>query len=197
MSLKYKLKHLPIQDYLEGELLSSVRHEYIDGEVYAMTGASSSHNRIVSNLGRELGNHLRQTPCEPFTSDMKVQVNSDYFYPDVLVACHHKSNVYGVTDSPLLIVEVLSKATRKIDHTIKRQVYQGLDSLQEYVVIEQDVVDIEICRRNRHWQPEHYFLGDEAVFESINLRLPVATIYERVENEDMLNYLQILQVNSA
>jgi len=197
MNLKYTVERLPVQDYLEGELLSQIKHEYINGQVYVMAGASSSHNRIVSNLGRELGNHLRQTPCEPFTSDMKVQVSSDYFYPDVLVACHHKSNDYGVTDSPVLIVEVLSKATRKNDHTLKRLAYQQLDSLQEYVVIEQDVVDIEICRRNRHWQSEHYFLGDEVYFESIDLRLAVATIYERVENEDMLNYLQILQESST
>lgn len=197
MNLQYKNEHLSVQDYLEGELLSQIKHEYIDGLVYAMAGASSSHNRIVSNLARELGNHLRQTTCEPFASDMKVRVIDDYFYPDVLVVCNHISNDYGVTSSPLIIVEVLSKATRKNDHTLKRLAYQQLNSLQEYVVIEQDVVDIEICRRNRHWQSEHYFLGDEVYFDSINLRLPVATIYERVENEDMLNYLQILQENSA
>lgn len=85
----------------------------------------------------------------------------------------------------------------KIDHTLNRQAYQSLNSLQEYVVIEQDVVDIEVCCLNRHWQSEHYFLGDEVYFESIDLHLPVASIYERVENEDVLNYLQSLQENSA
>jgi Uma2 family endonuclease len=152
---------------------------------------------ITQFSGRILGNHLRQTPCEAFASDMKLQVSSDYFYPDALVDSDHKSNEYGVTDTPLIIVEVLSKATRKIDHTLKRQAYQSLNSLQEYVVIEQDVVDIEVCRLNRHWQSEHYFLGDEVYFESIDLHLPVASIYERVENEDVLNYLQSLQENSA
>lgn len=152
---------------------------------------------ITQFSGRILGNHLRQTPCEPFASDMKVQVSSDYFYPDALVDCDQKSNEYGVTDTPLIIVEVLSKATRKIHHTLKRQAYQSLNSLQEYVVIEQDVVDIEVCRLNRHWQSEHYFFGDEVYFESIDLHLPVASIYERVENEDVLNYLQSLQENSA
>jgi Uma2 family endonuclease len=197
MNLKYKVEFLPVQDYLEGELLSPVKHEYIEGQVYAMAGASTSHNRIVTNMVSEFRSGLRNTSCEPFASDMKVQVSSGYFYPDVLVVCQHKSNEYGVIDSPLIIVEVLSKATRKIDHTLKRQAYQGLDSLQEYVVIEQDVVDIEICRRNRHWQSEHYFLGDDVYFEFIDLRLPVATIYERVENEDVLNYLQTLQENSV
>lgn len=193
MNLKHKIEHLPIQDYLEGELYSSIKHEYLDGQVYAMAGASSNHNRIASNLNREFGNQLRNTPCEPFSSDMKVRVGDDFFYSDVLVTCHHKSNDCGVTDSPLIIVEVLSKATRKIDHTIKRLAYQRLATLQEYVVIEQDIVDVEVCRRNNHWQSEHYFLGDEVYFESIDLRLPVAMIYERVENEDVLTYLRTLQ----
>ncbi|MDD2759556.1 MAG: Uma2 family endonuclease [Methylomonas sp.] len=193
MNLKYQLDHLSIQDYLKGELHSTVKHEYIDGQVYAMAGASSSHNRIVANTLGELRFALKGTPCESFASDMKVRVEDNFFYPDVLVACHHKGNDYGVTDSPLIIVEVLSKATRKIDHTLKRIAYQRLASLQEYVVIEQEFADIEVCRRNRHWQSEHYFLGDEVWFESIDVRLPVAVIYERVENADVLAYIQALQ----
>lgn len=196
MNPKYRLDELSIQDYLEGELHSTIKHEYIDGQVYAMAGASSSHNRIVANVLGELRFALKGMPCEPFASDMKVRVEDDFFYPDVLVACHHKGNDYGVTDASLIIVEVLSKATRKIDHTLKRLAYQRLASLQEYVVIEQDIADIEVCRRNNHWQSEHYFLGDEVWFESIDLRLPVATLYERVENADVLAYLQALQAAS-
>lgn len=193
MSLKHKIDYLSIQDYLEGELVSTIKHEYIDGHMYAMAGASTNHNRICSSLNREFGIHLRHTPCEPFVADMKVRGCDDFFYPDVLVACHHQSNDYGVTDSPLIIVEVLSKNTRKIDHTIKRKAYQSLKNLQEYVVIEQDIADVEICRRRNYWQSEHYFLGDEAYFESIDLRLPVAVIYEPVENADVPAYLQTLQ----
>lgn len=193
MNVKHKVYHLPIQDYLEGELVSTIKHEYIDGQVYAMAGASSSHNRIVANALGELRFALKGTPCEAFASDMKVRVLDDFFYPDVLVACHHQGNDYGVTDTPLIIVEVLSKNTRKIDHTLKRKAYQSLESLQEYVVIEQDIADVEICRRSNHWQPEHYFLGEEAYFEPIDLRLPVAVIYERVENADVLAYLQTLE----
>lgn len=195
MNLKHKTGHLPINDYLEGELLSQVRHEYIHGEVYAMAGASSNHNRLVANIVREFGVHLRNTPCEPFGPDMKVQVEDNFFYPDVLVVCQHEANDYGVTDSPLIIIEVLSKATRKFDHTLKRQAYQRLPSLQEYVVIEQDVVDIEVCRRSHHWQPEHFYLGDEVYFAAIDLRLPATEIYERVTNEDVLCYWQTRQEN--
>lgn len=96
----------------------------------------------------------------------------------------------GVADKPIIIVEALSKATRKSDQTLKRHAYLRLESLQEYVVIEQDFVDVDISRRKNHWQSEHYFMGDELYLESIDLLLPVEAIYERVENEDVLNYLQ-------
>jgi len=193
MNLKYKFDGISIQEYLEGELISTIKHEYIDGQVYAMAGASVSHNRIVANLSREFGNHLRNTPCEPFASDMKVRVADDFFYPDVTVVCHQESNDYGVTDNPIIIIEVLSKTTRKNDHALKRLAYQRLPSLQEYVVIEQDVVDIEVCRRGNHWQPEHFYLGDEVHFAALDVRVPVLAVYERVENEDVMNYLRALQ----
>ncbi len=190
MNLKYKIYSVTTQEYLEGELHSEIKHEYIDGQVYAMAGASTNHNRIVANILSALHAKLRKTPYEPFASDMKVQVSEDFYYPDVLVVCNHQGNDYGVTDAPILIVEVLSKATRKIDQTLKRQAYQSLASLQEYVVIEQDFVDVEICRRKNHWQSEHYFMSDELHLETIDCRIPVEMIYERVENEDVLDYLQ-------
>ncbi|WP_341328128.1 Uma2 family endonuclease [Methylotuvimicrobium sp. KM2] len=189
MNLEYKIDSLSIQDYLEGELHSKIKHEYIDGQVYAMAGASTNHNRIVANMLSALHTQLTKTPCEPFASDMKVQVADDFYYPDVLVVCDHHSNDYGVTDTPIIIVEVLSKATRKIDQTLKRQAYQSLESLQEYIVIEQDFVDVDISRRKNHWQSEHYFMGDELYLESIDLQVSVEAIYERVENGDVINYL--------
>ncbi len=192
MNLKFKEEPLSTQEYLDTELVSLVKREFINGDVYAMAGASTNHNRIVANLSRELGNILKNTPCEPFASDMKVQVERNFFYPDVLVVCDHETNDLGITDAPLILVEVLSKSTRQIDHTLKRTAYQQLPSLLEYVLIEQDIVDIEVCRRHNHWQSEHYYLGDEVFFESIDFRLPVAEIYERVVNEDMQVYLQSL-----
>jgi Uma2 family endonuclease len=84
---------------------------------------------------------------------------------------------------------VLSKATRKTDETVKLLSYINILSLQEYVLIEQDFVDIQVLRRREAWLPRHYFLGDEMTFESINLTLPVEEIYSRVQNEDMLEFL--------
>lgn len=192
MNLKYKNDFISIEDYLESERMSDVKHEFVNGDIYAMAGASSNHNRLVTNIVSELRNHLKGSPCEPFASDMKVQVGSDFFYPDNMVVCDHQANENGVTDSPLIIVEVLSKSTRRNDQTLKRTAYQSLPSLQEYVVIEQDLVDIEVCRSSNHWQSEHYFLGDEVFFKSIDLYLSVAEIYERVDNADMQLYLEAL-----
>jgi len=197
VNLKYKVQPLSEQAYLDGELVSDIRRELVNGAVYAMAGASTNHNRLVSSIVRELGVHLKNTLCEPFASDMKVQVGKDFFYPDALVVCDHEANDYGITDTPLIIVEVLSKSTRRIDHTLKRTAYQQVPSLQEYVVIEQDVVDVEVCRRKNHWQSEHFYLGDEVFFESIDYRVPVADIYDRVVNSDMNDYLKSLEADDA
>jgi len=173
------------EEYLAGELISETKHEYIDGEVYAMTGTSLNHGRIVSNLTRLLGNHLANTPCDVFAADIKV-----FFYPAVIVDCEKNNGDAYVTESPLIIVEVLSKSTRKLDQTLKRLAYQSLPSLREYVLIEQDFVDVEVCRRNNHWQSEHYYLGDQVYLTAVDLYLPVETIYTRVRNEDMQAFLQ-------
>ncbi|WP_305908039.1 Uma2 family endonuclease [Methylomarinum sp. Ch1-1] len=178
-----------IEDYLQGELISDVKHELIDGCVYAMAGASANHERITGNIYRQFGNHLDGSPCEPFGSDMKVKVGSNFFYPDVIVDCDFDESEPYYTESPVIIVEVLSKATRKTDETIKLLSYINIPSLQEYVLIEQDYVDIQVIRRNESWLPRHYFLGDDITFESIDLTLPVVEIYSRVQNEDMIEFL--------
>ena len=178
------------EEYLAGELVSEIKHEYIDGEVYAMTGTSLNHGRIVSNLTRLLGNHLANTPCEVFAADIKVKAQNNFFYPDLIVDCDNKNGDAYVTESPLIIVEVLSKSTRKLDQTLKRLAYQSLPSLQEYVLVEQDFVDVEVCRRNNHWQSEHYYLGDQVYLAAVDLHVPVEAMYARVQNEDMEAFLQ-------
>lgn len=178
------------EEYLAGERVSEIKHEYIAGEVYAMTGASINHGRIISALMRLFGNHLADTPCEVFAADIKVKADNNFFYPDVIVDCERKNGDDYITESPLIIIEVLSKSTRKLDQTLKRLAYQGLSSLQEYVLVEQDFVDIEVCRRGNHWQPEHYYLGDQVYFAALDLYLPVEVIYARVANEDMQAFLQ-------
>ncbi|WNB73887.1 Uma2 family endonuclease [Methylomonas koyamae] len=180
---------MSIEDYLAAELLSDIKHEYDDGEVVAMSGASKNHERIKMNLARLLGNHLQGKPCEPFSSDVKVRIGQYLFYPDAMVVCEDTSPNEYYAEAPVLIVEVLSKSTRRRDETIKRRLYQTIPSLLEYVLIEQDIVDVEVCRRSEGWVSNHYFLGDQARFESVDLTLDVAEIYERVDNDDMRTFV--------
>jgi Uma2 family endonuclease len=177
------------EQYLRDELTREIKHEYIDGYIYAMAGASRNHQRVVANLGRILGNHLENRPCEAFSSDMKVKAGSKFFYPDVVVVCETGGDDY-YTRRPVIVVEVLSRSTRRRDETTKRLAYQSLPSLQEYVLVEQDIVDVEVCRRSEGWVSRHFFMGDEVAFESIGLTLRVEDIYARVENEDVRLYFE-------
>ena len=108
---KLKTK-LSVEDYLEGEQVSPVRHEYVEGEVYAMAGASDNHSRIVINLTTNLTVHLRESKCEPFSNDIKVRVTSKvYYYPDVLVSCEENPEDAHFRNNPILIIEVTSPST--------------------------------------------------------------------------------------
>jgi Uma2 family endonuclease len=120
-----------------------------------------------------------------FMADIKVKLGKDYVYPDVLVDCSKMTGDDYFSTSPVIIVEVLSRSTRKTDTTIKLIRYINLPSLQEYVLIEADIVSVQVLRRSKNWMPEYFFLGDEATFESIGLTLPVEDIYDRVDNTDM------------
>ena len=173
------------QEYLDGELLSDIKHEYIDGVVFAMSAASANHNVLAGNVFGELRNHLKGKPCPPFTSDMKVKVGTKYFYPDVLVDCADFSGQDYFTQSPVLIVEVLSKSTQQYDKTLKLKSYLQIKSLQEYILIEQDKAEIQVLRRSQGCQPSYYFLGDTVSFESVGLSVSVEDIYDRVQNSDL------------
>ena len=182
---------ISIADYLQGELISDTKHEYLEGTIYEMAGASKNHQRIITNTVIALGQHLRNTSCDTFASDIKVRIGDlAFFYPDVIVACQDDTDDSYYTEKPLIIVEVLSKSTRRKDETTKRRLYQTLPSLQEYVLIEQDIVDVEVCRRSESWVSEHYFMGDEITFAAIDLTLSVNEIYERVVNDDVSAFFE-------
>jgi Uma2 family endonuclease len=178
-----------VEDYLKWELNSSIKHELINGTIYAMAGASANHERISGNLYSEFRNHLKGSPCEPFGSDMKLKIKSNFFYPDVMVDCDFDNSEPYFTETPIIIVEVLSKSTRKTDETLKLMSYINISSLKEYVIIEQDIVDVQVLRRSEGWISRHYFLGDDITFESIDLTLSVEEIYYRVQNEDVIEFL--------
>lgn len=188
MNAVIQKRNISETEYLELEQNSNIKHEYINGEMWAMAGAKRNHNEITSSLTRHLGNHLDGSPCSVFVSDMKLKVDHNFFYPDVMVACDDEHDDY--TDKPRIIIEVLSKSTQHFDKTFKFNAYKTITTLQEYVLIQQDSAEIMLCRRNNSWAAEFYFLGDNVTFESIGLTIAVETIYQRVKNQDVLDYLQ-------
>ncbi len=190
MNVKHASTYISVLDYLDGEKISDVKHEYINGEVYAMAGASRSHNILTGNVWSAFMAHLDGTRCISFSSDMKVNIDNQFFYPDVLVTCDDDLGDDYYTTAPIILVEVLSKSTRKMDKSFKLAAYKTIPSLLEYVLIEQEFAEIEICRRYSHWSSTHYFLGDDVHFESIDLTLSVEAIYRRVQNQDVIDYLQ-------
>ncbi len=192
MALKQAQHYISEQEYLEGEMIAEVRHEYVDGEVHAMVGASRNHQRLIGNFHAGLNQYLADKPCEPFANELKVKADHCFFYPDLVVVCDDQQGDDYYTEKPTIIIEVLSKTTRRLDKTVKLAAYKTLPSLQEYVLIEQDHVEIEVFRREQNWYAEHYFLGDSIHFASINWSVGVADLYHRVNNEDMRDYLQQL-----
>ncbi|MCQ8105560.1 Uma2 family endonuclease [Methylomonas sp. SURF-2] len=126
-----KVNHLSAEDYLEMELSSPIKHEYVAGEIFAMTGTSDSHNTISQNLAFILREHLRGTPCRVFMSDLKLKVAAAdaYFYPDLMVTCETAPDIY-FREQPKLVVEVSSDFSTKFDREHKYRMYQALESLR-------------------------------------------------------------------
>jgi len=180
---KLKLK-TTVADYLKREKISPVRHEFIDGEVHAMAGTSDNHARIAGNIFVALSIHLRDAPCEPFSGDIKVRVTSKvYYYPDVLVSCEDTPENPYFRNKPVLIVEVTSRSTKYIDRREKLLFYLQIKSLREYVIIDQERMNVEVHRRRADgtWITYYFDEDDEAVeFASVELTLPITEIYRRV-----------------
>ncbi|MGB3637010.1 MAG: Uma2 family endonuclease [Rivularia sp. (in: cyanobacteria)] len=180
------INFLTIDEYFKLEQTSQIRHEYVDGEVFAMAGASEEHNLITGNIYTLLRSHLRGTPCRTFASDMKVKVKVQkadiFYYPDVLVTCDPNDNEKYFKTSPKLIVEVLSNSTKTIDKREKRLNYQNIESLQEYVLISQDETKVEVYRKDiqGNWSMQTLGKEDELHLYSIDLTLKMAEVYEDV-----------------
>jgi len=181
--------------YLALEKQTGIRHEFIDGQVYAMVGGSFNHGTLTGTIAREIGNHLKGKPCRVFSESIKVKIpnprspESRYFYPDVVVDCTIEKADGQMLTTPVLVVEVLSASTHKYDETTKFQMYASIPTLQEYVLVEQSAAKIEVQRRRTDWAIEKFFLGDSITFESIGLTLAVEEIYDRVDNEEMTEWL--------
>lgn len=170
------------EQYLEMELTSPVKHEYVAGQIFAMTGASDAHNIIALNLATILRQHLRGSPCRVFMADVKVRIEAaeTFYYPDLMVSCERATDSY-YRENPTLIVEVLSPSTARFDTQDKRRDYQKLESLKEYALISQECMDVRVYRRSESgWNLSIYTDGALIDFTSVALQIPIERIYEEV-----------------
>jgi len=183
---KLKTK-ISVKEYLDGEEISDIKYEYLDGEVYAMAGTSQNHNRIAGNIYNSLFSHLRDSPCEPYIENIKVRAGEDvFYYPDVLVTCEGEFKNKYFCEEPILIVEVISPSTEQIDRREKLRAYQQMPSVIEYIIIEQEKISVEIHRRQNdgNWITYFYSRNDtEFTLESVALTLQLSEVYRRVNFE--------------
>ena len=178
-------RRLTVDEYLEFEARSELRHEYIDGAVYAMSGVSEDHDLITGNLFAAIHGHLRGGPCKPHTSDFKLRLKIDqkdlFYYPDIMVACTREGVDTHYLHYPKLVVEVLSPSTESIDRREKFLSYRQIATVEEYVLLSQHTEQITIYRRPEQWVPRvHTGSDDIAEFQSIGLSLTLRQIYEGV-----------------
>ncbi|MCY3551304.1 MAG: Uma2 family endonuclease [Candidatus Poribacteria bacterium] len=180
--------YLTPEEYLAFERKATTKHEYLDGQIVAMSGASFAHNFITVNIATHLNIQLMDGECRVATSDMRVKVTEidSYFYPDVVVVCGEpvpEDNIFDTLLNPTVIVEVLSPSTETYDKGEKFEHYQQITSLKDYILISQDKVYVEHYRRqeNEWLQTEFAELEDVLSLRSVGCELRLQDIYRRVE----------------
>ncbi|MDJ0658311.1 MAG: Uma2 family endonuclease [Crocosphaera sp.] len=173
------------EEYLEWEEKQPLKYEYMDGEVYAMTGGTIPHNTIALNLASTLKNHLRNKGCKIQINDVKVQLSEQgpYHYPDVVVSCDERDKkAFKFLQYPCLIIEVLSPSTEGFDRGKKFRNYRQIETLKEYVLVSADQKLIECFRVNDKgvWELYSFSEKEELKLDSIDFTCPVELIYEDV-----------------
>lgn len=173
------LPRLTPTEYLTYEQEQPIRHELVDGYLYAMTGASDRHEEIALNLAAALRLHLRGTACRVYKGDLKIRVADDFYYPDVFVRCSaERGDPYFKTD-PIVVAEVLSPGTQRYDRGDKRLACLSLPTLQEYVLIAQDRMSVEVYRRQAPGLPERLERADDVLrLESVGFSMTLRELYE-------------------
>ena len=179
---------MSVKEYLASEEMSETKREYLGGAIYAMAGPSDSHNRIVFNLGRLLGNQLQGRRCEGFGSDMRLRLHraspdSVYFYyPDAMIVCNPAGAGDGWREQPAVLFEIISESTRQIDEREKRSAHLQIPSLEAYVRLEQGPPEAVVEFRTLEGWKRERVVGMDGVIRlpTLEVELPLAELYERV-----------------
>jgi Uma2 family endonuclease len=185
-AVSYNKQKISIEEYLEMENASQEKHEYYQGEVFAMSVAKVTHNVIATNLLTALKIKLKGKSCRPFNSDQRIQIetNTLFTYPDVSIICGdvitRNNDDYNVLN-PTVIIEVLSHSTKNYDRGEKFKLYRSIPTLKEYVLVDSESIHVEIFRLNasRHWELEEFNDDAENIFiQAIDTSLSVEEICE-------------------
>lgn len=181
------VQHAPLmspEEYLAGELAAETKHEFLNGVVYAMAGASKRHCDIATNILGTLFGQLRGQHCRPYGSDMLVRAQrSDdlrYYYPDVSIICRRSGPDAQFQTEPSVIFEILSPSTVRTDTGEKRLAYLTIPSLEAYVLIDSEKREVTVWRKTGEgWAPEVFTRADARIeFASADCALSVGEIYE-------------------
>lgn len=179
---------ITIEDYLAGEEVSEVKHEYLAGTVHAMAGATIRHNNIAGNSFAFLHGQLRGKSCQPYNSDTKVRIelpdHTRFYYPDAMVVCLTNPENDHFQDRPVVIIEVLSESTRRADLGEKRDAYLTIPSLKVLLFVESDSPAVTVYRRKPGGgfaSELHTGLESTVPLPEIEAALPLAELYERVK----------------
>jgi len=182
------ISHISPEEYLRLERQAEYKSEYLNGEIFAMSGASREHNLIAGNIVGELNQQLRGKPCEVYPSDMRLKVTATglYTYPDAIVVCGEPKFEDAYVDTllnPTFLVEVLSQSTERYDRIAKRSYYRTFDSLAEHLLVAQDEIRLEqyVKQANGQWlQFEYTSLDSVADLQSIVCSLALRDVYDKV-----------------
>jgi len=191
MAVARKKLYTP-EEYLAMDSRSEIRHEFINGEIYDMSGATLKHNQLTLNLVYVLRNALAKKPCSVYATDLRLRIKraNAYTYPDVMIICGKVEFDTGrddVVTNPTVIFEVLSDSTSTYDHTRKFAIYRKLPALQEYVLVDQHRAFVERFQRTEGglWVYEGYEnLEDVLQLQSVEIEIPLQAIYEDMELEE-------------
>jgi Uma2 family endonuclease len=188
MSAAQPAGFISIDEYLAGELVAKQKHEYSAGRVYARAGATNVHNTIAVSFIVSLGGKLRGRPCQPFNSDTKVRVgmptHTRFYYPDAMVVCEPNPGDETFQDRPVVIAEVISAATRRIDEGEKRDAYLTIPTLSTYLLIESTSPRVAVYQSDGVGGfSEGVYEGLDAVvpLPAIGVSLALSDLYERVD----------------
>jgi Uma2 family endonuclease len=188
MSAVEKRGLVSVEEYLAGELVSPVKHEYVGGVVYALAGAKIPHDIIAVNITSNLHVRLRpRRPCRPFSADTKIRIRLPtiwkFYYPDASIICNSNPPENSFQDQPIAVFEVLSKGTRRIDEGEKKDAYLTISSLVAYLLVEQSMPLVVVHRRTTQGFAREEYEGLDAIIPlpELGTELPLAEIYEGVE----------------